>query len=38
MLQFELVLALIFAEYHKGLSNFLKIDDFSEHDDNYAAY
>ena len=33
-----MVLGLIFAEYHKGMGNFLKIDDFSEHDNNYAAY
>ena len=33
-----MVLGLIFAEYYKGISSFLRIDEFSEHDHNYAAY
>lgn len=38
IIQFELVLGLIFAEYHKGLQNLLRIDDFSERDAHFRAY
>lgn len=38
ILQFEMVLGLIFAEYHKGLSNLLKIDEFEESDAQYRIY
>ena len=36
--QFELVLGLIFAEYHKGLQNLLRIDEFSKDDPHYFEY
>ena len=32
------MLGLIFAEYHKGLQNLLKIDEFAEDDPHYSAY
>lgn len=33
-----MVLGLIFAEYHKGLTNFLRCDEFADDDPNYASY
>ena len=33
-----MTLGLIFAEYHKGLHNLLRIDEFEESDPHYDAY
>ena len=38
IVSFELVLAIIFGEYYRGLHNLLRTDEFNSEDCHYEAY